>query len=177
MPLLTESKKEIISPIYFKQSPNTATSSQIYFVIDESGDVVLKDNYLACLYYSAKHPNCTVSGLTTSCPTFSDNLKDSEELLNKILDGKVVTINVGKNYFKESIICEDTMYDEIRKNMQKYDGDKPVHPEILDSVLEDISSSESKPVIFIISDDDLDSEQPMNHIKNRVSSIISCDSI
>lgn len=177
MPLLTESKNQIISPLYIKQAPNTATSSQIYFVLDDSGEVVLKDNYLACLYYAAKHPGHSVDCFTTTCPTFSDNLKDSEELLKKILDGKVVTINVGKNYFNESIICEDNMYNEIRKNMQKYDGDNPIHPEILDSVLEDISKSESQPVIFIVSNDDMSDEDSMSHIKNRMSSIINCDSV
>lgn len=175
MAMLTESKSQIISPMYFKQNANTSKSSQIYFVRDKNGNIKRQSNYLDCLFYAEKHPEYTIDCFTTNVPNFSENIKNSDEIVEKILNGDVVTISVGKNYMIESLICSDLMFEsfiecgminQVEDDQTTYDDGHNSQPQMsdylkqsgndLDKVINDLGQYSPNAVIIILSEDGMD---------------------
>jgi hypothetical protein len=138
--------------------PTTLRLGKVAFVLDKNKKIVLEDNYLKCLFYVSQRPHheYTVELLRNTIPSFEQNLKNSKETIQNILNNKVIFIDLIKESFDEAIICEDSVYSEILPYLPK-DIDGPISPEILDRAAESLKNN--LPEIKIIFLDDGENEE------------------
>jgi len=133
-------------------------SRQVWFVTDENGKVLLKDNKMKCIVYTKKNPGTKITRAGKLMLTDEQKLNKANSLAQAMLTGQVVFIDTSKDSLMEALIAENEAYQEIKNAFPvDFESTRAITSDSLNNFSSEMANQFPSYKIIILNDDELNS--------------------